>query len=225
MTQVNTILAGRGLVSRIFYGVVRWMFFILFAVYFRLRIDGSKNIPKTGAFILAPIHRSNVDTPIVSASTTRRLRYMGKDSLWKIRPLGVILSALGGFPVTRGTADLEALKRCLLVLADGEPIVLFPEGTRQSGDTVKPLFDGAAYLAIKAGVPIIPVGIGGTQAVMPKGSKFIYPKKCWMIIGKPIYPPPSTLVRMSRSATKELSEQLRKSLQSLFDDAQRRASN
>ena len=225
MTQVNTFLAGQGLVSRIFYSVIRWIIVLICTVYFRLSIVGKNNIPKTGAFILSPIHRSNVDTPIACAATTRRLRYMGKDSLWKIRPLGIILSALGGFPVTRGTADLEALKRCLAVLALGEPIVLFPEGTRQSGDTVQPLFDGAAYLAIKAAVPIIPVGIGGTQAVMPKGSKFIYPKKCWMIIGKPIYPPPSTLVRMSRSATKELSEQLRKSLQSLFDDAQRRASN
>ena len=225
MTKVNTFLAGKGLLSRIFYSVIRLIIVLICTFYFRLRIDGKKNIPKTGAFILSPIHRSNVDTPIACAATTRQLRYMGKDSLWKIRPLGIILTALGGFPVTRGTADLEALKRCLAVLATGEPIVLFPEGTRQSGDTVQPLFDGAAYLAIKAGVPIIPVGIGGTQAVMPKGSKFIYPKKCWMIIGKPIYPPPSTLVRMPRSATKELSEQLRKSLQSLFDDAQRRASN
>ena len=225
MTQVNTFLAGHGLVSRIFYSVIRRIIVLICTVYFRLRIVGKKNIPKTGAFILSPIHRSNVDTPIACAATTRRLRYMGKDSLWKIRPLGIILSALGGFPVTRGTADLEALKRCLAVLALGEPIVLFPEGTRQSGDTVQPLFDGAAYLAIKAGVPIIPVGIGGTQAVMPKGSKFIYPKKCWMIIGEPIYPPQSTLGHMPRSATKELSAQLKQSLQSLFDEAQRRANN
>lgn len=101
---------------------------------------------------------------------------MGKDSLFKIKPIASILSSLGGFPVTRGTADLEALKRCLAVLALGEPIVMFPEGTRQFGPTIQPLFDGAAYLAIKAGVPIVPVGIGGTEAVMRKGSKFIYPK-------------------------------------------------
>ena len=225
MTQVDSFLAGQGLVSKIFYSVVRWILFWLCTVYFRLRIDGKKQLPKTGAFILAPIHRSNVDTPIASLSTRRRLRFMGKDSLWKIRPLGVILSSLGGFPVTRGTADLEALKRCLAVLALGEPIVLFPEGTRQSGEKVQPLFDGAAYLAIKSGVPIIPVGIGGTQAVMPKGAKFIYPKKCRMIIGEPIYPPQSTLGRMPKSATKELSAQLKQSLQSLFDEAQRRASN
>lgn len=101
---------------------------------------------------------------------------MGKDSLWKNKTIGSVLSALGGFPVTRGTADLEALKRCLSVLAQGEPIVMFPEGTRQSGEIIQPLFDGASYLAIKANVPIVPVGIGGTQGVMPKGKKMIYPK-------------------------------------------------
>ncbi|MEY4251507.1 MAG: hypothetical protein RL691_388, partial [Actinomycetota bacterium] len=71
-----------------------------------------------------------------------------------------MLSALGAFPVTRGSADREALKRCIAVLEAGEPLVLFPEGTRQSGPIVQPLFDGAAYVAVKAGVPIIPVGIG-----------------------------------------------------------------
>ena len=151
------------------------------------------------------------------------MRFMGKDSLWKIRPIGVVLSALGGFPVSRGTADLEALKRCLAVLALGEPIVMFPEGTRQFGETIQPLFDGAAYLSIKAGVPIVPVGIGGTQEVMQKGSKMIYPKKCTMIIGRPIFPPQSTTGRLPRSATTELTAQLKTALQELFDAAQRSA--
>lgn len=188
--------------------------------YFRLSIKGRDNIPKTGAFILAPIHRSNVDTPISCAATTRRLRYMGKDSLWKNKTIGSVLSALGGFPVTRGTADLEALKRCLAVLAQGEPIVMFPEGTRQSGEIIQPLFDGAAYLAIKANVPIVPVGIGGTQGVMPKGKKMIYPKKCTMIIGAPIYPPQTSTGRTPRTATTELTAKLKSSLQELFDAAQ-----
>ena len=223
MSLVDTYLAGQGRISKLFYGLIRSILVGLCRSYFRLRISGKENIPKTGAFILAPIHRSNVDTPIVSATTSRRLRFMGKDSLWKIRPIGVVLSALGGFPVTRGTADLEALKRCLAVLALGEPIVMFPEGTRQFGETIQPLFDGAAYLAIKAGVPIIPVGIGGTQEVMQKGSKMIYPKKCTMIIGRPIFPPQSSTGRLPRSATTELTAQLKSALQELFDAAQRSA--
>ena len=120
--------------------------------------------------MLAPVHRSNMDTPFASCVTRRRLRFMGKDTLWKRQPAAWFLSALGGFPVTRGTADREALKRCIAVLQAGEPLVLFPEGERKSGPTVQPLFDGAAYVALKAGVPIVPVGIGGSEAVMPKGA-------------------------------------------------------
>lgn len=220
MTQVDTNLAGQGRVGKIFYAIVRCILLALCRFYFRLSVKGRENVPKTGAFILAPIHRSNVDTPISSATTRRRLRFMGKDSLFKIKPVGSVLSALGGFPVTRGTADLEALKRCLAVLALGEPIVMFPEGTRQFGETVQPLFDGAAYLAIKANVPIVPVGIGGTQDVMPKGKKMIYPRKCTMIIGAPIYPPVATTGRTPRTATTELTAKLKTALQELFDAAQ-----
>ena len=223
MTQVDTNLAGQGRVGKLFYAVIRGILVALCRIYFRLSVKGRENIPKTGAFILAPIHRSNVDTPISCAATTRRLRYMGKDSLWKNKTIGSVLSALGGFPVTRGTADLEALKRCLAVLALGEPMVMFPEGTRQFGDVIQPLFDGAAYLAIKANVPIVPVGIGGTQGVMPKGTKMIYPKKCTMIIGAPIYPPVTTTGRTPRTATTELTAKLKFALQELFDAAQNAA--
>jgi 1-acyl-sn-glycerol-3-phosphate acyltransferase len=148
---------------------------------------------------------------------------MGKDSIWKFRPIGWIVSALGAFPVTRGSADREALKRCIEVLQAGEPLVLFPEGTRQSGPIVMPLFDGAAYVAIKAGVPIIPVGIGGSERVMPKGSKMIYPRKCVVIIGKPISAQVDENGRIPRSAVKDITQELSLDLQRLFDEAQQLA--
>jgi 1-acyl-sn-glycerol-3-phosphate acyltransferase len=100
--------------------------------------------------------------------------------------------------------------------------VLFPEGTRQSGPVVHPLFDGATYVAAKAGVPIIPVGIGGSERVMPKGSKMIYPRKCVVIIGAPIQTVNGS-ERLPRSALKELSGNLSVELQRLFDEAQRMA--
>ena len=222
MTQVQTFLVGQGMPSRFFYSLIRSLINLFCRVYFRLRVYGRENIPKSGAFILAPIHRSNVDTPIVSLVTNRRLRFMGKDSLWKIKPVAAVLSALGGFPVTRGTADLEALKRCLAVLSLGEPLVMFPEGTRQSGPNIHQLFDGAAYLAIKAGVPIVPVGFGGTEGVMPKGSKKILPKKCSVVVGKPIFPPQSDAGRLPRTATTDLTAELSAALQNVFDQAKQK---
>jgi 1-acyl-sn-glycerol-3-phosphate acyltransferase len=104
-----------------------------------------------------------------------------------------------------------------------EPLVLFPEGERKSGEAIEPLKDGAAFIAAKAGVPIIPVGIGGSERVMPKGSKFIYPRKVHVVIGKPIPAPINENGRVPREQITAVSEHVRVELQRLFDDAQRKA--
>mgnify|MGYP000579551568 CR=1 FL=1 len=223
MAEVDTHVAGDSFLSRIFYTLIRGLVVAVSVGYTRARIVGKHNVPKSGAFLLAPIHRSNIDTPLAAAVTSRRMRFMGKDSIWKIKPIGWIISSLGAFPVTRGSADREALKRCIAVLESGEPLVLFPEGTRQSGPVVQPLFDGAAYVAVKAGVPIIPVGIGGSEGVMPKGSKMIYPRKCVLVVGEPIVAQADETGRIPRSAVKDVTEQLTIELQRLFDEAQQLA--
>jgi 1-acyl-sn-glycerol-3-phosphate acyltransferase len=205
----------------LFYRVVRGILVAFDRVYWRLTVDGLDQVPD-GPFVLAPVHRSNVDTPLVAAVTTRRLRYMGKDTVWKYRLPGWILSALGGFPVRRGIADREALRRCVEVLEGGEPLVVFPEGTRQSGPLVQPLFEGAAYLACRTGVPIVPVGIGGSERAMPKGARVLRPVKVHMVVGAPLLPPGSG-GRTSRRAVHELTEDLRQALQALFDEARVKA--
>lgn len=223
MAEVDTHMAGDSFLSRVFYTLIRGLVVAVCVGYTRARVVGKHNIPRTGPFLLAPIHRSNIDTPLAAAVTSRRMRFMGKDSIWKFKPIGWIISSLGAFPVTRGSADREALKRCIAVLESGEPLVLFPEGTRQSGPLVQPLFDGAAYVAVKAGVPIIPVGIGGSEGVMPKGSKMIYPRKCVLVVGEPIVATADESGRIPRSAVKDITEQLTIDLQRLFDEAQRLA--
>ena len=223
MAEVDTHMAGNSLLSRVFYTLIRGLVVAVCVGYTRARVVGKHNIPKSGPFLLAPIHRSNIDTPLAAAVTSRRMRFMGKDTIWKVKPVGWIISSLGAFPVTRGSADREALKRCIAVLESGEPLVLFPEGTRQSGPLVQPLFDGAAYVAVKAGVPIIPVGIGGSEGVMPKGSKMIYPRKCVLVVGEPIVAQTDETGRIPRSAVKDVTEQLSVDLQRLFDEAQRLA--
>ncbi|MEN9792016.1 MAG: hypothetical protein RL330_94 [Actinomycetota bacterium] len=223
MAEVDSFMAGSSRASRLFYSLIRGIVTLLARLITRVTVIGRENVPARGAFLLAPIHRSNIDTPLVAAVTRRRMRFMGKDSLWKMKPVGWIVSALGAFPVTRGSADREALRRCILVLEAGEPLVLFPEGTRQSGPTVMPLFDGAAYVAVKAGVPIVPVGIGGSEGVMPKGSRMIRPRKCVVVVGEPLTVPRDEAGRVPRSAVREITERLSAELQSLYDDAQRRA--
>ena len=126
---------GRASASRVAYVVARAFVAGFTRLWTRTAIEGREHIPRTGAFVLAPVHRSIMDTPISSCLTRRRLRFMGKDTLWKRQPAAWVLSALGGFPVSRGTADREALQRCIAVLEAGEPLVLFPEGERKSGPT------------------------------------------------------------------------------------------
>lgn len=222
MTTVDTFRAGNSLASRAAYAVARTLVAGFTRAWTRMGIEGREHIPATGPFVLAPVHRSNMDTPIASCVTRRRLRFMGKHTLWRSRAFGWLLSSLGGFPVVRGTADREALRRCTAVLDAGEPLVLFPEGERKSGALVQPLFDGAAYVALRAGAPIVPVGIGGSERVMPKGARFIRPRKVHVIVGRPITRPPAASGRVPRALINDVSAELHTELQRLFDAAQAR---
>ena len=222
MANVSSKFAGQNVFAKSFYLAIRALVVFLCRTYLRLGVSGSNNIPLNGAFILAPTHRSTVDIPIASAVTRRRMRFMGKDSLWKVKGIGSFFSALGAFPVTRGSADIEALKRCISVLQSGEPLVMFPEGTRRIGSDVVDLFDGAAYISIKTGLPIVPVGIAGSEQVMQTGSKMIWPKRCYEVVGKPIFPNQLEGKRASREEIAFLTQQIQVSLQHLFYEAETR---
>lgn len=223
MTKFRARLVGQSLTTKVAYVLVRDLLLILCKLYFRVTVSGREHLPATGPYIIAPVHRSNIDTPLSAFVTRRRVRFMGKDSLWKQKHVGAFLSLLGGFPVTRGAADVEALKRCVAVLDAGEPLVMFPEGTRQSGATLHPLFEGPAYVALKRGVPIVPVGIGGTERVMRKGSKMIWPHKCHVSIGAPIAVEHGGNGRVDRERMTQITAELASRLQTVFDDARRRA--
>ena len=207
-------------IQRVWYAFVRSLVIGFSRTFWRLRVEGTEHVPE-GPFILSPVHRSNIDTPLVAAVTRRPLRYMGKDAMWKYGWSAWFFTSLGGFPVHRGTVDREALKKCVTVLEGGEPLVLFPEGTRRSGPVVEDVFDGAAYVALRTGVPIVPVGIGGSERAMPKGAKFIHPVKVRIIVGEPLHPPVTEGGgRVPRRAVRELTAELQKRLQDLFDEAQ-----
>ncbi|MBI5090704.1 MAG: 1-acyl-sn-glycerol-3-phosphate acyltransferase [Actinobacteria bacterium] len=222
MTRIDTNLAGNSRLDRAAYSVARAVVVGFTRLWCRVSIEGREHVPKEGPFLLTPVHRSILDTPISACVTRRRLRFMGADKYWKSKQFGRLLSALGGFPVTRGTADREALQRCIAILQGGEPLVLFPEGERKQGDVVQPLFDGATYIAVKAGVPIVPVGIGGSARAMPKGAKFIYPRKVRVVVGPAIQVPVGESNKAQRQAVRELSQRLHAELQRLYDLASAR---
>jgi 1-acyl-sn-glycerol-3-phosphate acyltransferase len=209
-----------GLFGRIMYRPF-WLFvYTLCKLMFRLRVDGREKLPD-GPFVLSAVHRSFIDTPIVGVITGKRLRFMGKESLWKSRPLGAFLTFFGGFPVERGVADRTALRAAEDVLALGEPLVMFPEGTRQEGPRLnrEQVLDGPAFVASRAGVPIVPVGIGGSAKALPLGAKIPRPRRIVAIIGDPIMPPEKVNGKVPRRAVKDLTETLFVELGDLYVEA------
>lgn len=210
----------QGLLGRIMYRPF-WLFvYTICKVLFRLRVDGRENLPR-GPFILSAVHRSFADTPIVGVITGKRLRFMGKESLWKSRPLGAFLTFFGGFPVERGGADRTALRAAQDVLALGEPLVMFPEGTRQEGPRLDrdQMLDGPAFVASRAGVPIVPVGIGGSAKALPLGARIPRPHKVVVVIGEPIPPPSKVNGKVPRRAVKDLTDTLFSELSDLYIEA------
>ena len=210
--------------TRVSYGAVRGLILGVAKGFGSVRIVDGHKVPTEGAFVVAPVHRSNIDFALTSLLTRRPMRYMGKDSIWKNGALGRFVSMLGAFPVHRGSADRDALQACTDIVTGGSPLVMFPEGTRCTGPVIEELFDGTAFVAAKAGVPIIPIGIGGSEAMMPKGAKMLRPSRLVLIVGDPIPAPERTEKgRVPRSAVSALTARLHEELQELFDEAQRMA--
>ena len=211
--------SGEGPLALPFYRLVAFVLRTAFRIWFRLTATGLHHVPREGPFVLVPVHRSNLDTVLMSI-VPRRMRFMGKDSLWRVKWAAWLLSALGGFPVSRGEPDRDALARTIAFLEAGEPVVLFAEGERKSGSMVRPLYDGAVYVAAKTQVPIVPVGIGGSERAMRKGDRWIRPVRIHVVVGPAIAPPAlRESGRVPRRAVQAATEDLRRVLQDLFDEA------
>jgi 1-acyl-sn-glycerol-3-phosphate acyltransferase len=190
------------------------------AVLWRVRVHGGEHLPQTGGYVLAPSHRSMMDIPFAAWLTPRQLRYMGKAPLFKIPVLGWLFTVLGGFPVQRDGTDRKALRDSIAMLQNGEILLVFPEGTRQYGPKIQPLQPGAAYLALRSGVPLIPVGIAGSEEIMrtPKNRPPRF-HKVVMTVGAPIAPEPLAKGVVPRDKVDALSAQLSDALQVLLDEA------
>jgi 1-acyl-sn-glycerol-3-phosphate acyltransferase len=208
--------------GRIVFRVLWYLGRGLARVYWRLEIVGGERFPISGAFVLAPSHRSNLDFLLAGLSTERGVRYMAKSSIFKGGRIDRFLYSMGAFPVVRGTADRDAMRRCEELLAAGEVVVLFPEGRRKEGPVIEDLFDGPAFVACRQRVPIIPIGIGGADRAMPIGSKMVWPRKIVITVGEPIYPDVPLTGRVPRHVVSALTADLRDAVQRQYDAAKAR---
>lgn len=182
----------------------------LFGFYFftikGLTCEGQENIPETGAVIVAPNHKSNFDPPVIGICSPRIVHYMAKEELFKNPVFAACIRFFGTFPVKRGSVDRAAIRQAMREIKNGEPLGIFPEGTRIHGNRIGKFHDGMASLALMTGTPILPVAVIGTEKLPKKEGPLA------VVFGKPI---PVKKGKATEERIAEVNEEVREALLSL----------
>ena len=151
-----------------FYRFAQFLSWWFFKFFHRLEVTGLNNIPSKGAFILASNHQSYFDPPALGCKLPRNLHYFARDSLF-FWPLGFLIRNLNSIPVNRSQLDIVTLKRVLKVLKHGDPLLVFPEGTRSLDGQIQSGKKGIGLLLAKSQSDVLPARIRGGNEVLGKG--------------------------------------------------------
>jgi len=149
-------------------------------------VIGADNVPKTGPVLLAPIHVSHLDPPLVGCACPRAVNFMAKEELFKKKFFAWLITSLGAFPVKRGETDSAAIRLAIDILKAGKTTLVFPEGTRGDGVHMGEVKVGIAMLAKRSGAAVVPVGLCGSNKMMPKGSSKLHRARLTVVFGKPM---------------------------------------
>ena len=147
---------------------LKGLFWLMSVMIYRIKVNGKENLPKEGAALVCPNHVHALDTVLVVVHANRKINVLAKESLFRNPILRFLAKVFGVYPVKQNSADLGAIKTSLKLLKDDELLLIYPEGTRNGMEKGRPLKNGPMTIAIKAGVPIIPVGIKGTFKAFSK---------------------------------------------------------
>jgi 1-acyl-sn-glycerol-3-phosphate acyltransferase len=132
-------------------------------IVFKLKVIGKENVPKEGALIFCGNHRSYLDPPLIVVTSPRQMRFMAKEELRK-GPFGILCYAYNAIFVKRDAKDIGPLKEAMKELKNGGCIGIFPEGTRNGMEKNDgKIKNGAAYMSLKTGAKLVPIGIKGDQ--------------------------------------------------------------
>ena len=166
------------MVSRL-YKLCRGISKILFKILYRVEVKGSIDLPEDKGYMICSNHIHAFDPVFIACFTKRQISFMGKKELFEKPILGKLLKSVGAFPVDREKGDMGALKTAIEILSSNNVMAMFPEGTRSKTGEMGEFKRGAALIASRADVPIVPVKIEGNYKVF---SKMI------LKIGEPLYP-------------------------------------
>ena len=189
------------------YHLLKWSIVSpLLHTYFRLNIYGADNVPSSGGAIAVSNHASYFDPPILSNCVGRPVAFMAKEELFKVPVFKQGIELYGAYPVKRSTGDRAALRAALNALESGWIAAVFLQGTRSVDAKITDPKPGAAWIAAKAQVPLLPISLWGTNKIVTKGASFPKPAAITVRIGEIIPPPASTKKDDLQMATSRCAE-------------------
>lgn len=174
--------------------------------FLRGHIYGAENVPQQGPLVVVSNHASDFDPPIVSCCVRRPVAFMAKEELFRIPVLKQGIRLYGAYPVKRGAADISAIRSALNCLSQGWAVGVYLGGTRTPDARITEPKLGAAWIAAKAQVPLLPVSLWGTQAIIQKGSSVPSPVPVTVRIGQPIDPPTSSKREQLEAITQQCAD-------------------
>lgn len=192
-------------------GVARaWARCLLGGSGVKVKVQGLEKIAPGGSYVFVSNHLSYMDTPVVLANIPVQFRFLAKSGLFQIPLLGTHLARAGHIPVPRD--DARAAVKTMTTAAQairerGISLLIFPEGGRSQTGELAAFKEGAAYIAIRAGVPLVPIALQGTREVLPFGSGQVRSGSVSMRIGDPI-PTDQVQLRDRGRITAELRERI-----------------
>lgn len=148
--------------KKIVRAVIKFLIHLFYEIVFRLEKVNEKNVPTDEPIIVCANHLNTWDAVAIVCCSKRRIRFIAKEDLFNNGFLNWIAHVFDVIPIKRGMRDMEAMKRCIKALKDGEAIGLFPEGTRKGLEKGAKVQNGAAYMALKTNVRVVPIGIQGS---------------------------------------------------------------
>ena len=169
--------------SGIWYNTGRFVAWVYLKLLYKIKVQGLDNIPKRKPFVLCSNHINWMDplTISTSLSASYQIHFMAKQELFSNFITSLFLRKIGVFPVKRDNADLLAIKTAYQLLKNGQVLGLFPEGSRSKTGKLQKAYHGAALIAVRSGVPIVPIAISGPYRLF---------KPVNLYIGKPFVLPP-----------------------------------